>query len=368
VVFRLVRGGAHPRIRGEHVTSTFASPNAVGSSPHPRGAHLAAGQVAGCGGLIPASAGSTPIRGRCRTCSRAHPRIRGEHPRDRITLDGRRGSSPHPRGALAENTPYAGTYGLIPASAGSTCQTTTWCVLFGAHPRIRGEHEVMFPDPATAEGSSPHPRGALAHLVEVAPDPRLIPASAGSTARRRHSWPDQEAHPRIRGEHSLDGPGRSSELGSSPHPRGAPRPAKRDRPGTRLIPASAGSTPLIGSRAPATQAHPRIRGEHVRSSDVNTTRLGSSPHPRGARHPVPHRPGRRRLIPASAGSTELLKVTMSPNPAHPRIRGEHIISISHASIRLGSSPHPRGAQCASSRGGRAQGLIPASAGSTRPLG
>ena len=262
MVFRLVRGGAHPRIRGEHVTSTFASPNAVGSSPHPRGAPLAAGQVAGCGGLIPASAGSTPIRGRCRTCSRAHPRIRGEHPRDRITLDGRRGSSPHPRGALAENTPYAGTYGLIPASAGSTCQTTTWCVLFGAHPRIRGEHEVMFPDPATAEGSSPHPRGALAHLVEVAPDPRLIPASAGSTPSCKAGSSGNSAHPRIRGEHAADRFAGAGNAGSSPHPRGARPFLRREHHPLGLIPASAGSTSPCPSPTRPTTAHPRIRGEH----------------------------------------------------------------------------------------------------------
>jgi len=56
----------------------------------------------------------------CTTVERAHPRIRGEHPRDVDRLMDALGSSPHPRGALSAGDPPHHHGRLIPASAGST--------------------------------------------------------------------------------------------------------------------------------------------------------------------------------------------------------------------------------------------------------
>ena len=52
---------------------------AKGSSPLTRGALGGGFPVGGCGGLIPAYAGSTPTPLGGKRISGAHPRLRGEH-------------------------------------------------------------------------------------------------------------------------------------------------------------------------------------------------------------------------------------------------------------------------------------------------
>ena len=180
--------------------------------------------------------------------------------------------------------------------------------------------------------------------------------------------------------------GPDSEAGSSPHTRGALHPHEARPVGVGIIPAYAGST----SRSPSARGrsagssphtrgalarpmrswqkyrdHPRIRGEHLLTLErhgiivgiipayagstlactgLECMRLGSSPHTRGARR--------------DGGSSE------APMGDHPRIRGEHyhvqvmrrdchgIIpayagstdAFSMAELTsTGSSPHTRGA-------------------------
>ena len=94
------RGPVHPRIRGEHASTPVMLIGVNGSSPHPRGTP-SRGQWSGCNDrFIPASAGNT---GRaCSTMTRrsVHPRIRGEHVTSSTIAMILSGSSPHPRGTL----------------------------------------------------------------------------------------------------------------------------------------------------------------------------------------------------------------------------------------------------------------------------
>ena len=89
----------HPRIRGEHPPVESTTHGFRGSSPHTRGALRFSIPRHGDPGIIPAYAGSTPHRlahGRRRP---DHPRIRGEHAAAiEFSLD-TNGSSPHTRGA-----------------------------------------------------------------------------------------------------------------------------------------------------------------------------------------------------------------------------------------------------------------------------
>ena len=71
----------------------------------------------------------------------------------------------------------------------------------------------------------------------------------------------------------------------------------------RIIPAYAGSTTATNANSPTVTDHPRIRGEHPRKAIVCPSRLGSSPHTRGARHVRVTGVGDCRIIPAYAGST-----------------------------------------------------------------
>jgi len=131
---------AHPRIRGEHRGWSGTRSQPRGSSPHPRGARVVV--VGGVVGewLIPASAGSTSRVLSTLTLTAAHPRIRGEHVG--MLRGGRQalGSSPHPRGAHGGRRDHRPVRRLIPASAGSTSCNAATPSIPRAHPRIRGEH------------------------------------------------------------------------------------------------------------------------------------------------------------------------------------------------------------------------------------
>ncbi len=152
------------------------------------------------------------------------------------------GSSPLTRGAPAGRLPAYQSAGLIPAHAGSTPRPTGEIVRSWAHPRSRGEHQPVHLYIELCEGSSPLTRGALG-LYGAAPDGEgLIPAHAGSTSSSAAPTPTKAAHPRSRGEHSINRTRISCRSGSSPLTRGALHPAWPEALREGLIPAHAGST------------------------------------------------------------------------------------------------------------------------------
>ena len=192
----------------------------------------------------------------------------------------------------------------------------------------------------------------------------IIPAYAGSTSGtdgRKTSPPD---HPRIRGEHRHLRLTLDAKAGSSPHTRGARHHQTEPRPDLRIIPAYAGSTPGKPSPAPTRRDHPRIRGEHFDDAAEHGAELGSSPHTRGARRRRRRHHRAEGIIPAYAGSTPARQPRWQRQPDHPRIRGEHGDMNPPPGVPVGSSPHTRGAR-GSSPGARGRaGIIPAYAGST----
>ena len=133
------------------------------------------------------------------------------------------GSSPHTRGAHYLPVVFAAVGRIIPAYAGSTRHAMMALAVASDHPRIRGEHELLTAKKLNDTGSSPHTRGAHVLGEEVREVDGIIPAYAGSTAVPpwRRSWPGD--HPRIRGEHRAVPYGQTTEIGSSPHTRGARR-------------------------------------------------------------------------------------------------------------------------------------------------
>ena len=147
----------HPRIRGEHCTHT--SPCRPSS------------------GIIPAYAGSTMTSA------------------FRSTLH--RGSSPHTRGAHPALSSCSRQRWIIPAYAGSTVDSgigsedRLWII-----PAYAGSTGIMSRTEMLSMGSSPHTRGA----------------------RRAADMPRRcgRDHPRIRGEHLLDGIGNLLGVGIIP--------------------------------------------------------------------------------------------------------------------------------------------------------
>ena len=146
-----------------------------------RGARLGPFHHAGGVGLIPARAGSTPLRRSRQYASRAHPRPCGEHMKSRMFPMMVLGSSPPVRGALARFTVVSRVVGLIPARAGSTPRHSLPEARTGAHPRPCGEHQVRQLREKAARGSSPPVRGARRTPPCARVQGGLIPARAGST-------------------------------------------------------------------------------------------------------------------------------------------------------------------------------------------
>ena len=150
-----------------------------------------------------------------------HPRIRGEHPRERPGGGPLLGSSPHTRGARWHGHRARCRQRIIPAYAGSTCGRSVENVVSGDHPRIRGEHVRRAGHARGRQGSSPHTRGARPELRRHATCERIIPAYAGSTTAWHPGRKPRPDHPRIRGEHHHKMKQIFFLCGSSPHTRGA---------------------------------------------------------------------------------------------------------------------------------------------------
>ena len=241
------RRGDHPRMRGEHATMPRPGGLSSGSSPHARGAHLGGLACRAFCGIIPACAGSTQSLARGLQGPRDHPRMRGEHYSRLVCLSGRRGSSPHARGALVRLAQGLRRGGIIPACAGSTASLSPAQGCAGDHPRMRGEHKDSSSPSTPSAGSSPHTRGTLHLDVPLHLVGGIIPACAGSTPPWPGLRPPGGDHPRMRGEHSSRGRDPVPRPGSSPHARRA----RRTRPPCgcwrRIIPACAGSTVCLSA-------------------------------------------------------------------------------------------------------------------------
>ena len=233
------------------------------------------------------------------------------------------GSSPHTRGALGPEGHGLSGVGIIPAYAGSTSERRRTMPFGRDHPRIRGEHSNRPVKAPLAPGSSPHTRGAQRRVLDCEKRHRIIPAYAGSTFGHPRYDGGPRDHPRIRGEHRLELTRWHDAVGSSPHTRGAPCEQPRIPQNSRIIPAYAGSTPPRGERTRRKSDHPRIRGEHLQSRMRASGQPGSSPHTRGAPPRLEHGLGDRGIIPAYAGSTVGARHRLPHAGDHPRIRGEH---------------------------------------------
>ena len=204
-------------------------------------------------------------------------------------------------------------------------------LIISDHPRIRGEHAAPAGSWSTTEGSSPHTRGAPGFGSSWRRVRGIIPAYAGSTRWPRAPAGTDPDHPRIRGEHLKSSRKGPFHGGSSPHTRGALGPPSQPAGRRRIIPAYAGSTSCLAVAPILSADHPRIRGEHSGVSWIVKNGTGSSPHTRGAHRRHRHRHPRRGIIPAYAGSTSSYPTCELPRTDHPRIRGEHRYSWFHSS-------------------------------------
>ena len=296
-------GRDHPRVRGEHLTRLDTETLESGSSPRARGARACSPLHAGRRWIIPACAGSTlPAPGGA-SCARDHPRVRGEHVGHGCPVPVAPGSSPRARGARSDRRQAGGGGRIIPACAGSTRVPSTRYRRLRDHPRVRGEHLSRSTRTARWWGSSPRARGAPDPAGHRNVGVGIIPACAGSTSSTSSTTQTFSDHPRVRGEHSTPASPERPPGGSSPRARGAlPRPGEGACP-ERIIPACAGSTARRTRYEPHPPDHPRVRGEHDVPVEKYEAETGSSPRARGALRPLRDERLIVRIIPACAGST-----------------------------------------------------------------
>src|SRR5271170_628971 len=128
---------------------------------------------------------------------------------------------------------------------------------------------------------------------------------------------------RKRGEHLVPRSMKPSTYGSSPRPRGTPRPLHTIRRRRRFIPASAGNTSPSVNLMAGGPVHPRERGEHLGGALSLNYGDGSSPRARGTPRRLLRLLRHRRFIPASAGNTSCRTSPADRRSVHPRERGEH---------------------------------------------
>ena len=233
-----------------------------GSSPLARGPLVRRRrQLRGCG-LIPARAGTTGDGGDVSAAGGAHPRSRGDHVTTVKIKTGAPGSSPLARGPRAHVGCEVDGAGLIPARAGTTAGLGHTKVSVWAHPRSRGDHRILRIFQHALMGSSPLARGPPRNAQAPQEQPGLIPARAGTTGGDLHVDALAGAHPRSRGDHPNSTRGAENLTGSSPLARGPPVNSSAHRSERGLIPARAGTTLVKKFFLTCAGAHPRSRGDH----------------------------------------------------------------------------------------------------------
>ena len=255
-------GPVHPRPRGEHPGAAFAACLVLGSSPPARGTHLDRLYLVLFVRFIPARAGNTKRcpGARCRTS--VHPRPRGEHRSSPFASCSSTGSSPPARGTPRTQDRRPRTRRFIPARAGNTSDRCSRTRISAVHPRPRGEHSIDQARKCYLFGSSPPARGTRALARAALHVRRFIPARAGNTILFSRNISPVTVHPRPRGEHRIRRQVVVRHFGSSPPARGTHPPIKFGPLKVRFIPARAGNT--IGAARALTPrpVHPRPRGEH----------------------------------------------------------------------------------------------------------
>ena len=173
--------------------------------------------------------------------------------------------------------------GLTPAHAGKSRWRWSWKPGLRAHPRTRGEKdaEKWLNDKAN----------------------RLTPAHAGKRQSSHDVLHFRKAHPRTRGEKFIGLWLSGRFLGSPPHTRGKAGLRSCQTATCRLTPAHAGKRKAQERPLGEMGAHPRTRGEKMRSDFGAVAKEGSPPHTRGNAIADPCLPSWVGLTPAHAGKS-----------------------------------------------------------------
>ena len=174
------------------------------------------------------------------------------------------GTSPLTRGQPHFHPPGDPHRGNIPAYAGTTLVLISAVFAWTEHPRLRGDNPAQPWVVYYAGGTSPLTRGQLNSSAWHIPDNRNIPAYAGTTDCQGVSARVCQEHPRLRGDNARHLPTGYQAPGTSPLTRGQPTLVCSVDGRRRNIPAYAGTTARPNRILIAEKEHPRLRGDNRR--------------------------------------------------------------------------------------------------------
>ncbi len=289
---------------GEHGSVSCAASSRPGSSPRGRGTQKKGLISKRANRFIPAWAGNTRRNRWTGRRAAVHPRVGGEHVDMGAAVGACAGSSPRGRGTRHRGAKRKRRRRFIPAWAGNTCSSATVAIASAVHPRVGGEHCARPCGVIGRPGSSPRGRGTRIDSGLQAGARRFIPAWAGNTrcqTEQRHRRP---VHPRVGGEHGRSTAGGLTGTGSSPRGRGTHYVPLAYSATDRFIPAWAGNTEPTTEFGAKFTVHPRVGGEHGSTGTIDPAVVGSSPRGRGTRQHSSGSVPLRRFIPAWAGNTK----------------------------------------------------------------
>ena len=174
-----------------------------------------------------------------------------------------------------------------------------------------------------------------------------------------------EDHPRLRGEHISTLFTMFTVYGSPPPTRGTHKTANLLFCAMGITPAYAGNTQCVNCDCCVLWDHPRLRGEHIKTQVDSGSPMGSPPPTRGTLLISHANSAIDRITPAYAGNTRNYCMTTCKAGDHPRLRGEHRLSLHLLQIFLGSPPPTRGTLPNLTQTINNTGITPAYAGNTR---
>ncbi len=171
----------HPRVGGEHCPLAIGTGLPDGSSPRGRGTRRWTTRKTRRRRFIPAWAGNTCDRLISSQDNPVHPRVGGEHSTSTQVIRRNFGSSPRGRGTHRPDHDLTRFNRFIPAWAGNTVELQFAYQRHSVHPRVGGEHRLRPGIACSGGGSSPRGRGTHIHRKYYDDRCRFIPAWAGNT-------------------------------------------------------------------------------------------------------------------------------------------------------------------------------------------
>ena len=171
-----------------------------------------------------------------------HPRVCGEQVEFSGATPYDVGSPPRVRGTAKSGSLRSLSAGITPACAGNSLSLVLPCSAEKYHPRVCGEQLAQLGLVQSVKGSPPRVRGTVPSVAVNVPDKRITPACAGNSPVPSQPPSPHEDHPRVCGEQLFASYPVASEVGSPPRVRGTETVYIDGFACSRITPACAGNS------------------------------------------------------------------------------------------------------------------------------